>query len=291
MSCSPVATAATAVAIQPPIRTVLIATDYKPVVEPGNTDEWDKIRASLPDEVVKRVEKRSSPGQTVFAVWRPSPDLELYWGGEDGLKDTQSLVALGVTHILTARRMETNDPRFVPFKHMIVPALDSETQDMLQYFPETNRFIGEAFKEKKAVYVHCAAGISRSVTFVIAYLMATTKMMATAALELTRSARADAFPNTGFREQLELYGKLGTPADMENCKGYQRWLYDREVSSKVLMLEAPQPETIFYGDEHPESNGIASTNAGTSADSGTGANGAQENLAKEDVDIRCRKCR
>jgi hypothetical protein len=39
------------------------------------------------------------------------------------------------------------------------------------YFPEAFAFITEARQNGKAVLVHCAAGVSRSVTIVVAYLM------------------------------------------------------------------------------------------------------------------------
>ena len=48
-------------------------------------------------------------------------------------------------------------------------------------------------------------GISRSATVVCAYLVATTSMNATEAIEYVQERRSVACPNLGFRHQLEKY--------------------------------------------------------------------------------------
>ena len=55
------------------------------------------------------------------------------------------------------------------------------------------------------VLVHCLAGMSRSATIVIAYLLATTAMTTTEATEFVRSKRSIIRPNYGFINQLEQY--------------------------------------------------------------------------------------
>ena len=57
------------------------------------------------------------------------------------------------------------------------------------------------------VLVHCLAGMSRSATIVIAYLLATTAMTITEATEFVRSKRSIIRPNYGFINQLEQYEK------------------------------------------------------------------------------------
>jgi hypothetical protein len=59
------------------------------------------------------------------------------------------------------------------------------------------------------VLVHCAAGVSRSATVVLGYLMARRGMSATDACTYLRTKRPWVNPNHGFRAQLEAFELLG----------------------------------------------------------------------------------
>jgi protein-tyrosine phosphatase len=54
--------------------------------------------------------------------------------------------------------------------YLFIPAEDHEEYPLCKYFDQTYDFIEKARKESN-VLVHCMAGISRSVTIVIAYLL------------------------------------------------------------------------------------------------------------------------
>ncbi len=63
--------------------------------------------------------------------------------------------------------------------------------------------------KKKKVLVHCAAGISRSSTLVLAYLMNCEKMKLFDAFKQVRSKRCVIWPNIGFMNMLiEMEKKL-----------------------------------------------------------------------------------
>ena len=70
--------------------------------------------------------------------------------------------------------------------------------------------------EKRKVLLHCAAGISRSATFMLAYYIAERGMSYTEALSFVKSKRKYISPNSGFRVQLWNYAKeLGRPGKEE----------------------------------------------------------------------------
>ncbi|KAK9137194.1 hypothetical protein Sjap_007788 [Stephania japonica] len=75
--------------------------------------------------------------------------------------------------------------------------------DLAQYFDECFEFIEEAKRTGGAVLVHCFAGISRSVTIVLSYLMKKHHLSLSQALEHVKSKRPRASPNLGFLLQLQ----------------------------------------------------------------------------------------
>jgi protein-tyrosine phosphatase len=66
------------------------------------------------------------------------------------------------------------------------------------------RFIKDGIR-KGGVLVHCFAGVSRSTSCVLAYLMKEKKMPFWEALNLVRQRRPIVCPNVGFMRQLQEY--------------------------------------------------------------------------------------
>lgn len=71
--------------------------------------------------------------------------------------------------------------------------------EMFEYW---SKFIHDRIERQETVLVHCQAGISRSVTFVIAYLIRYHAQTRDKALQTIRQVRCIAYPNDGY------YGKL-----------------------------------------------------------------------------------
>lgn len=111
-----------------------------------------------------------------------------------------------------------------------------------------------------------AMGKSRSATVVIAYLMQEHNISATEALSHLRQARSICEPNDGFMKQLELYGEMHTPENVEQSPAYQRWVYQREIELSRACGQAPEADKIRFEDEH-----VTDQNSG--------------------FELRCRKCR
>jgi dual specificity phosphatase 12 len=109
-------------------------------------------------------------------------------------------------------------------------------------------------------------GKSRSATCVIAYLMQRNKCSPSEALSFLRQVRPICEPNEGFMKQLELYGEMTAPDNVEEVPAYQRWLYQREIELSRACNQAPEAGKIRFEDEHVTD-------------------------AEAEFELRCRKCR
>ena len=127
----------------------------------------------------------------------------LYLGDDIVAQDLTKLNEKKITHILNITMNIPN--RFEPqikYKKLII--FDTESQNIRQYFEEAFEFLNESLSdERNSVLVHCNMGISRSSSFVIAYLMHK-KMFKKYkdALSYVRKRRPIVAPNKGFERQL-----------------------------------------------------------------------------------------
>lgn len=80
------------------------------------------------------------------------------------------------------------DSQAIPY-HLKVPALDYEGFSLDPYFEQVTDFIDGSLASTN-VLVHCMAGVSRSVSFVIAYLMKYRALHFEDGLNLVRSRRS-----------------------------------------------------------------------------------------------------
>lgn len=76
----------------------------------------------------------------------------------------------------------------------------------------------EGRSQEKGVLVHCVAGVSRSVTITVAYLMARLKLNLNDAFSLVRSRKSNVAPNFHFMEQLFTFEKELALGDDEQKK-------------------------------------------------------------------------
>merc|ERR1712183_1172894 len=78
-----------------------------------------------------------------------------------------------------------------------VPALDVKHYPINQHFNDAANFIETVLRNKGIVLVHCVAGISRSASLIIAFLIIKKKMTIQESITMIRSKRSIA-PNEGF---------------------------------------------------------------------------------------------
>lgn len=86
---------------------------------------------------------------------------------------------------------------------------DADDEDISKHFEATSAFIREHLQQGHAVLVHCYAGISRSATVCIAFLMRHRDLSLDQAYAVVEVVRKIIYPNEGFYKQLMEYeGKL-----------------------------------------------------------------------------------
>ncbi|XP_011291257.3 dual specificity protein phosphatase Mpk3 isoform X1 [Musca domestica] len=90
-------------------------------------------------------------------------------------------------------------------QYLQIPITDHYSQDLAMHFPSAIQFIEEARSKNSAVLVHCLAGVSRSVTVTLAYLMRTQALNLNDAFTLVRDRKPDVSPNFHFMQQLHSF--------------------------------------------------------------------------------------
>jgi len=89
------------------------------------------------------------------------------------------------------------------------------------HFEKAHSFIDDAVKNEKCVLVHCQAGVSRSASIVISYIMKRNKISFEEARNIVRQARPLIRPNFMFTEQLIAYEKMNFSVDSDHYLYYQ----------------------------------------------------------------------
>ncbi|KAH7929876.1 phosphatases II [Leucogyrophana mollusca] len=116
------------------------------------------------------------------------------------------LKRLGITHVISVMRAPWyHYPPSV--RHLCVPVDDTKTTNISTYFERTSSWIQAALHSSPdaKVMVHCVWGMSRSASFVVAYLMGTRGMTMEGALTFVKAKRSVVNPNRGFLWQLNVY--------------------------------------------------------------------------------------
>merc|ERR1712032_278683 len=117
--------------------------------------------------------------------------------------DKQKLKELGITSILIcASYIEPTFPE--DFTYKILEVHDLPDFDIAEYFEESYNFIKDEINKGK-ILIHCAAGLSRSPTFVTSYLMRENKWTFEDSYRFVKKAKPSININYGFIDQLKEY--------------------------------------------------------------------------------------
>ncbi|XP_058905175.2 dual specificity protein phosphatase 26 isoform X2 [Kogia breviceps] len=130
----------------------------------------------------------------------------LYLGDQEIASNHRELCRLGISHVLNAShsRWRGTPEAYVGLgiRYLGVEAHDSPAFDMSVHFQAAADFIHRALSQPGGrILVHCAVGVSRSATLVLAYLMLYHSLTLVEAIKKVKDHRG-IIPNRGFLRQL-----------------------------------------------------------------------------------------
>ncbi|XP_041353489.1 dual specificity protein phosphatase 10-like [Gigantopelta aegis] len=126
----------------------------------------------------------------------------LYLGNERDAASLDCLMNNKINYILNVTSHVPLHFEKNGIKYKRLPANDSCQQNLKQYFEEAIEFIDDCHQNGGKILIHCHAGVSRSATITIAYILKHTKMTMTDAYKYVKGKRAIISPNFNFMGQL-----------------------------------------------------------------------------------------
>ncbi|XP_066211626.1 dual specificity protein phosphatase 16 [Saccopteryx leptura] len=131
----------------------------------------------------------------------------LYLGCQRDVLNKELMQQNGIGYVLNASNT-CPKPDFIPESHFLrVPVNDSFCEKILPWLDRSVDFIEKAKASNGCVLVHCLAGISRSATIAIAYIMKRMDMSLDEAYRFVKEKRPTISPNFNFLGQLLDYEK------------------------------------------------------------------------------------
>uniref|UniRef100_A0A668S1Z5 Dual specificity protein phosphatase n=1 Tax=Oreochromis aureus TaxID=47969 RepID=A0A668S1Z5_OREAU len=160
-------------------------------------------------------------------------------------KDSTNLDVLSKYNIKYILNVTPNLPNMFEhegdFKYKQIPISDHWSQNLSQFFPEAISFIDEARSKKCGILVHCLAGISRSVTVTVAYLMQKLNLSLNDAYDFVKRKKSNISPNFNFMGQLLDFERtlgLNSPCDNHsNSPTHDQLFFTTPTNHNVFQLD------------------------------------------------------
>lgn len=166
-------------------------------VKDDSSSESDDSNPSSPEE------QELSPSQKDATPYQILPHL--YLGCRKVAACLPSLRTSGITNVLNVTSSVPNKFAAAGLTYKQIAVEDSHDVNMIQHLPEAYSFIEKARVSGERVLVHCHAGMSRSVTVILAYLMKYYNHTLDSAYEHVKRIKSDISPNFSFMGQLVEY--------------------------------------------------------------------------------------
>ncbi|XP_076311094.1 uncharacterized protein LOC143225489 [Tachypleus tridentatus] len=162
-------------------------------------------------------------------------------------------------------------PDFIQDTHfMRISVNDNYSEKLLPFFPKAFQFLDKVREGSGCVLVHCLAGISRSPTIAIAYVMHYLRLSSDEAYRYVKSKRVTISPNFNFLGQLLEFEKqllkdslldsklevMSAPSD-----GNDKRSFCQRKKQHNLRLSLPKPGTESLGGENSSNEDQSPTTA------------------------------
>jgi len=120
--------------------------------------------------------------------------------------EEEELLTLGISYVfnMTPHNYRKYD-KIIEFN---IPLKDEITQNIIDIFPDVVKKVKELNDTGAKIYIHCHAGVSRSASLVIYYLIVYYNIDFEQAFKYVREKRVCVQPNHGFAEQLKYLSNL-----------------------------------------------------------------------------------
>jgi protein-tyrosine phosphatase len=160
------------------------------------------IKSLLFNPNARRIRDRSESPQEIIPG--------VFLGGYEDAENIDTLRRRNIGAVLNVAHFDNHIKSLL---HLYLPhirymglTIEDDPSFPIQYFfRQTNAFIYGARSQGLNVLVHCQAGISRSVTVLIAFLMSAIGWPLGKSLQRIRELRPEANPNPGFMSALARY--------------------------------------------------------------------------------------
>ncbi|XP_034884089.1 dual specificity protein phosphatase 16 [Mirounga angustirostris] len=186
----------------------------------------------------------------------------LYLGCQRDVLNKELMQQNGIGYVLNASNT-CPKPDFIPESHFLrVPVNDSFCEKILPWLDKSVDFIEKAKASNGRVLVHCLAGISRSATIAIAYIMKRMDMSLDEAYRFVKEKRPTISPNFNFLGQLLDYEKkIKNPTGASGPKSKLKLLHLEKPNEPVpVVSEGGQKSAMCLGP--PWANSATSEAAG-----------------------------
>ena len=125
----------------------------------------------------------------------------------------ETLKSKGIKYVLNVS--QTPSLQYSDIIHLDIPMMDDKTQNILLHLPKAFEFIDYVNDNNGKILVHCQAGISRSVSIVMAWIIWKQKITVDETFEIIKLHRPQASPNLNFWIQLnKFYTTMKTNPDI-----------------------------------------------------------------------------